>query len=249
MTTNLLLVPIHLDALYLPNGMSVAEATADFSRLPYFQERDHNPDTVNLSESILTQAFQNKNLYLKPGIHLHWALPDALTKEGKQTKERKNNFPTVPNRWLVRRKSGNGDKNWIVESDYLFPTNTVYQEDSVTYPYSQASEGEPRFRYLGRKVLLDNWPIKDDKPQYLDRLTAVGYGEPTFAAFYPNCRSVFGFHDADAKPEDKPQYDVIGWYSDPTKSYLSEFIEDFKKDFKQKFNKDATNEEIIESIH
>jgi hypothetical protein len=116
--TNLLLVPIHLDALYLPNGMSVAEATADFSRLPYFQGRDHNPDTVNLSESILTQAFQNKNLYLKPGIHLHWALPDALTKEGKQTKERENNFPAVPNRWLVRRKSENGDKNWIVESDY-----------------------------------------------------------------------------------------------------------------------------------
>jgi hypothetical protein len=205
--TNLLLVPIHLDALYLPNGMSVAEATADFSRLPYFQERDHNPDTVNLSESILTQAFQNKNLYLKPGIHLHWALPDALTKEGKE------GFPAVPNRWLVRRsKSGNVDKTWIVESDYLFPSNTVYQEDSVTYPDLQASEGGLRFCYLGRKVLLDNWPIKDDKPQYLDRLTAVGYGEPTFAAFYPNCRSVFGFHDSDAKAEDKLQYDVIGWY-------------------------------------
>jgi hypothetical protein len=248
MTTNLLLVPIHLDALYLPNGMSVAEATADFSRLPYFQGRDHNPDTVNLSESILTQAFQNKNLYLKPGIHLHWALPDALTKEGKQTKERENNFPAVPNRWLVRRKSENGDKNWIVESDYLFPANTVYQEDSITYPDFQASEGGPRFRYLGRKVLLDNWLVKDDNAQYLDRLTAVGYGEPTFAAFYPNCRSVFGFHDPDAKPEDKPQYDVLGWYSDPTKSYLTEFIKDFKNEFKQQFNKDATNDELLESI-
>ena len=246
--TNLLLVPIHLDALYLPNDMSVAEATADFSRLPYFQGRDHNPDTVNLSESILTQAFQNKNLYLKPGIHLHWALPDALTKEGKQTKERENNFPAVPNRWLVRRKSENGDKNWIVESDYLFPLDAAYQEDSVTYPYSQASEGEPRFRYLGRKVLLDNWLVKDDNAQYLDRLTAVGYGEPTFAAFYPNCRSVFGFHDPDAKPEDKPQYDVLGWYSDPTKSYLTEFIKDFKNEFKQQFNKDATNDELLESI-
>ena len=130
----------------------------------------------------------------------------------------------------------------------LEPAERGYQEDSVTYPDFQASEGGLRFRYLGRKVLLDNWPIKDDKPQYLDRLTAVGYGEPTFAAFYPNCRSVFGFHDADAKPEDKPQYDVIGWYSEPTKSYLSEFIKDFKNEFKQEFNKDATNDELLESI-
>ncbi|MGV2388233.1 MAG UNVERIFIED_CONTAM: hypothetical protein LVR29_07585 [Microcystis novacekii LVE1205-3] len=31
--------------------------------------------------------------------------------------------------------------------------------------------------------------------EYLPSLTAVGYGEPTFAAFYPNCHSVFGFYD------------------------------------------------------
>ena len=235
--TNLLLVPIHLDALYLPNGMSVAEATADFSRLPYFQGRDRNSDMVNLSESILTQAFQNKNLYLKPGIHLHWALPDALTKEGK------NGFPAVPNRWLVRRsKSGNGEKSWIVESDYLFPLEAGYQEDSVTYPYSLASENDPRFRYLGRKVLLENWSGDDNKSKDSDkfRLTAVGYGEPTFAAFYPNCRSVFGFHDANAKPEDKFQYDVIGWYSDFSNNYLKEFIDSYKKE--------VTIDELVEAI-
>lgn len=26
-------------------------------------------------------------------------------------------------------------------------------------------------------------------------------------------------HDADAQPEDKLQYDVIGWYSEASKSY------------------------------
>src|SRR6185369_6394445 len=30
---------------------------------------------------------------------------------------------------------------------------------------------------------------------YYPKLTAVGYGEPTFAAFYPNCYSVFGFFE------------------------------------------------------
>jgi hypothetical protein len=45
--------------------------------------------------------------------------------------------------------------------------------------------------------------------------------KPTFAAFYPNCLSVFGFHD-DAPPQSLQgvQYDVIGWYSDPGQDCL-----------------------------
>jgi hypothetical protein len=49
-----------------------------------------------------------------------------------------------------------------------------------------------------------------------------------FSGFYPNCRSVFGFHDDDFKAEKTPpkdlQYDVIGWYSHGTKDYLDKFI-------------------------
>jgi hypothetical protein len=52
----------------------------------------------------------------------------------------------------------------------------------------------------------------------------VGYGEPTFAAFYPNCHSVFGFYDPDHPTEaDGRQYYVIGWYSDPEQDYLKMF--------------------------
>jgi hypothetical protein len=52
-------------------------------------------------------------------------------------------------------------------------------------------------------------------------LAALGYGEPTFAAFYPNCLSVFGFHD-DAPPQNLRgvQYDVLGWYSEPEQDCL-----------------------------
>ena len=54
---------------------------ADFTRLPYFNgQRDVNPDIANISEDIVIQPFQDKNLNLKAGLHLHWALPDALTK-------------------------------------------------------------------------------------------------------------------------------------------------------------------------
>ena len=51
------------------------------------------------------------------------------------------------------------------------------------------------FRYLGRKKSLADWQENDPKAKYLRLLTAVGYGEPTFAAFYPNCHSVLGFDD------------------------------------------------------
>ena len=189
-----LLVPIHIDALYLKYGTSVAEAMVEFNRLPYFSgKRDVNPDTVNLSESIVSQPFQNKNLYLKAGIHLHWALPDALTKESDN-----GNFPAVPNRWLVTRRDREGTEHWVVESDYLYPPSEGFQEDSVTYP-DRDNPNSPRFRYLGRRLIFSEWKNNQQtitsETKYLERLTAVNYGEPTFAAFYPNCRSVFGFHD------------------------------------------------------
>uniref|UniRef100_UPI0026086260 hypothetical protein n=1 Tax=Acaryochloris sp. IP29b_bin.148 TaxID=2969218 RepID=UPI0026086260 len=82
---------------------------------------------------------------------------------------------------------------------------------------------------------------------------AIGYGEPTFAAFYPNCRSVFGFHDpkyadAIALPEGL-QYDVMGWYSNAEQNYLSEFFQDFKNNFKADFpDAELTLEALMNSI-
>ena len=79
--SNILLVPVHLDALVLDRDQMVVETTADFSRLPYcFNKYDINPDIANISEELVATPFQNENLLLKAGIHLHWSLPDALTK-------------------------------------------------------------------------------------------------------------------------------------------------------------------------
>jgi hypothetical protein len=79
--SNILLVPVHLDALVLDHDQSVVETTADFSRLPFCTgKRDINTDIANISEEIVSTRFQNENLLLKKGIHLHWSLPDALTR-------------------------------------------------------------------------------------------------------------------------------------------------------------------------
>jgi len=259
--SKIVLVPVSLDALYLKYATSVAHAKVDFSRLPFCDgKRDWYADTVNLSESIISQPFQNPNLHLKPGIHLHWALPDTLTK-GKHT-DVGVTYPAVPNRWLVIRKGeGVPEEKWLIESDYLYPPEAGYQEDSVTYPirypYGGAENAErrrksPPFCYLGRNFLWSEWQSKRrTEDRYLEPLTAIGYGESTFAAFYPNCLSVFGFRD-DKYAGDQPipkglQYDLIGWYDKPNQDYLREFVEQFAKNHQGKVQV-PTAEELTEEL-
>jgi hypothetical protein len=234
------MVPIHLDALYLQNNQSVLEAMADFTRLPYFNgTRDMNQDIANISEEIVSQPFQDKNLHLKKGIHLHWALPDALTKtiNPKIQHGQPINFPPVPNRWLVTRTGGGlATKQWVIESDYLYPEGAGNNMGSVNIPcHTDPVKGKHQpFRYLGRKMPLAAWLNNTESAEYYAPLTAVGYGEPTFAAFYPNCFSVFGFYDGDinALQNNSLSYDVIGWYNKTTQDYLKTFITYFNETYK-----------------
>ena len=218
--SNILLVPVHLDALILDRDELVVDSTADFSRLPFCAgSHDVHPDTANISEDIVSQPFQN-HLVLEAGIHLHWSLPDALTKARHiPNKPEMQEFPLVPNRWLVTRCDANDtvEEEWLVESDFLYPpSNASRVESGVAIPYHQ-EEGEP-FRYMGRIVKLSD--TSREKGAYYPRLTAVGYGEPTFAAFYPNCYSVFGYFEKFTGNIAGLRYYLIGWYSDPQKDVL-----------------------------
>jgi hypothetical protein len=266
-----LLVPIHLDAFFVESEETVLHSMADFSKLPYFDgERNQNSDTAYTSEAIVSQAFRDKDLRLKKGVHLHWALPDALT-QGTNTKQGLV-FPAAPDRWLVTRTGPEGGQaQWIVESDYIYPVDKELSEeikiiaslkepdagkrqrlekkytsalqdvleDTVTFPLppEPSSSNQQPYRYLGRKRDLNQAHSKELDNKYLNQLaypsgkknawhkmlesglTAMGYGEPAFAAFYPNCRSVFGLHDPDISERDFKQctYEVIGWYDAPTK--------------------------------
>ena len=72
--SNILLVPVHLDALVIDRDEMVVESTADFSRLPFVAgKRDINPDIANVSEEIVSTPFQNQNLLLSllTKWHLH----------------------------------------------------------------------------------------------------------------------------------------------------------------------------------
>lgn len=277
-----LLVPIHLDALCLRSNKLVVEAMADFSRLPYVDrnlKREINAGTPNISEAIVSQPFQSQTLNLRAGVHLHWALPDALTEGIHDAENSTVQFPPVPNRWLVNRykKSDSTEtleKSWIVESDYIYPAKskrneastqdvqdlTTYKEysigegadsGSISYFYSYPKVGqdydEP-FRFVGRQIDLEAW-VSSSKENYFPEkhpLTAIGYGEPTFAAFYPNCHSVFGFYDSKITEKFTDyEYEVIGWYSDAQhdqqlRNFLSNKVqsvqaENFHEALKQEF--------------
>ena len=233
----MLLVPVRVEGLWLGRDQLVVGSTADFSRLPFDDGlRDINPDVANISEDIVSQPFEDQNLYLKAGVHLHWTLPRGLTMQ--RPTPRGPEFPAVPDRWLVvrwRRVGARWDveMSWVVESNYLFPDGQGADSGSIAFPLKVGHPKRPArrpFRYLGRKVPLDAWRAKDLEAEYLDRLTAVGHGEPTFAAFYPNCLSVLGLHD-DLTPDRLAGagYDVFGWYSDGEKNPLAQYFLDFQR--------------------
>ena len=70
---NYLLLPLHLDALYLTKTTGVIASSADFSDLPFFDgQDDNNSDSPYVGEEITAKKFENKNLYLEAGIQLHW---------------------------------------------------------------------------------------------------------------------------------------------------------------------------------
>ena len=248
MAAAVLLVPIHLDALQLNVNTLVRGALADFSKLPYFNgSNDINTDTAFISENIVSDPFQNQDLLLKEGVHLHWALPDALTRE------KDGNFSAVPNRWLITRikKDGAEKTQWIVESDYLHPEGEGI--GNISFPlsnnqsYREKNNHPAPFRNLGRKIPLAIWKNQPttNPTEYLPfSLTAVGYGEPTFASFYPNCHSVFGFHDVESPGDETWTYELFGWYDTIDKDCLAAFIKNYKKKSSDK----SLNEEIQEAI-
>jgi hypothetical protein len=265
-----LLIPIHVDALCLQAQQQAVTAMADYRSLPYIyldnegKKKTYGSGQNYLSETALRPLF-NDNFILKTGIHLHWSLPDALT-DGEHGING-TTFPKVPNRWLIQRKGGNqGEKTWIVESNYLYPElepgdnspppdainvliqppdlATVDPNDPHTYLYQ-------RFRYMGKCWELSEWQADTENKEYAEELTAIGNQatvavfdevKATFAAFYPNCYSVFGFHDPDYVTDAPPnglQYDVIGWYSNPEDDCLKQFLAE---------NSGKTPEELLEAL-
>ena len=149
--------------------------------------------------------------------------------------------------------------NYILKAkqpDY-FPSSLVsvplaFQTKVPTQPIT-----EYPYKYMGKVFKYSDWnptktnptstPTKyignfndpDGDPYYL---TAVGFAGPTFSAYYPECKSVFGFYDSFSDLQNvggqniymaikykgpikfKVSYQVIGWVDDASKDPLATAI-------------------------
>ncbi len=178
-----------------------------------------------LGASISPAAFAEYSYCLKAGVHLHFILPDAFT-HGK-VKDNEYHFPAVPNRYVVTRLYRHKDKIKVkcimIESDFL--TNRLgtgeKAEDFTVIPYLDGTSRP--FRFMGRSYEAGAAGLSLPAGDYLPELTALGGGDPMFAAYYPTCRSVFGWYD-DLKDVPVPSnltYFVAGYFSERTNDPFS----------------------------
>jgi hypothetical protein len=235
--------------------------TAVFEKMPYLSTQKNTASTGDkIYDAIETQTAAASSL--DPGIHLHWELPDSLRRGVQPPEGGALKFPAAPNRWLVIRHFSLYDvgagkygavlnKAWIVESDYLSPKLIPDRDGrlrpAVSVPLTLKGGGRtaPPYLYMGRKLDYDAWdPDKEDAKDYLPYyhdqpgapayLDAIGFVGPSFAGFYPECNSVFGYWDrfedltdvngvnvADAVANNvaiqfRVSYQVFGWIEDKT---------------------------------
>lgn len=328
-TDNVIIVPIDVQAICIgsedANKSSFVQRDVDFSLLP---KRDGNQifnDYAYISENIESTPFSSDRIALPKGIHLHWALPDALTNGVVNETVAKNRFQTyfgeedgneiwkellerqwlilsdddlesahfneisllsassqnlseaflgkqeeikrfledqeiqfynVPNRWLVSRiVDGKQTASWVVESDFLSSNDYDDQGNrrNNTTVLHTLEGTEKRYCYLGEKFDIRIWSNDIAEAKYYPNLTVKGSGEQEFASFYPNCSTVFGFHDdlSDITTTDATvTYQVSGWYSNKKKDSTDPFQKtDQPKALLEEFNWETSLEDVKNTLY
>ncbi len=169
------------------------------------------------------------------GVHLHWALPDALT-HGEQTNpDEAPVFPIIPDCWLITRimtpslrdllpyydldKLNDGAVNIHDLKRSMIPQRFI----KSWILENETADGQARVTPLA------DWHTPATAPSSR-RLTAVGpSNHAEFSGYYDNVRNILGFHDTlqdihetdDLDIEGYLTYSVIGWYSDSAYDPLS----------------------------
>ena len=220
-----LVVPIDIEALCIGTdpGAVFQQNPFDFSKLK---------TSAYLSNAIASGGLTS----MSQGVHLHWALPDALTQGAEGAGSVR--FPAMPDRWLLTRVFCDPDSasrpafdRWIIESNFYATDdpNAPVDRAATSVPYQGDQWDNQPWRYLGKATPFADW-IKTNQglgagtpDSYIAGLSAVGYGQTDFAASYQNCKSSLGFNDlgsdlaklGTAGSDKYLNYQVVGWYSNP----------------------------------
>jgi hypothetical protein len=191
------LVPIDVQALFVPQG-----DRTKFVRLPFALTTPDNTDVAPMPAPLAEGEPR------APGVHLHWAPPDALLRGSlEDVPEGATNrlgLPALPDRWVVvRTLVPRGSlrphvRGWVIEAD---TTKVVPLED---WPSGAASAA----------------PTGKTLPP--EQITGTAGGTLNWSAVYDAVVNRFGFHDplddlATAAPSgvhgNLATYSVAGWWS------------------------------------
>ncbi|MFD3257145.1 hypothetical protein ACE3MQ_00865 [Paenibacillus lentus] len=190
--TNILCVPIKIQAMMVgasPVPTVFANIPDDFSRIVI------NPLGDEVPSGIMSEKTQEK-----PGVHLHWILPEGLRQGSQDSENQEPEYPKVPERWIISRLWSSDEqadvllcRHWVVESDALEKASAPEygNEGSLTFP--KLDDPARPYRILGRSYPFE--ANMAEPAERLDTLTALGPGNPAFSAMYPYHRNVFGFYD------------------------------------------------------
>lgn len=201
------ILPFQINALHLNSPEQVIGQDIRFENVPWMNAERHvfeNPNVPLETNSIIPRPFSwDNSVYLDKGVHLHFVLPSYFKKFNE-----KGELPHAPNRWYVKRQRDG--KEWIVESDYIWNINDPKLNKNTTCTYAEKAGEDFHFKYIGRKYKLNDWISKpNSEANYLDHLSALGWGSFSFDIHYPNCRTVFGFYDEEGTETE--EYHIIGW--------------------------------------
>lgn len=222
--------------------------TALFENLPYKSD-----STVASTGDTINQGLEDTSTPanpLKAGVHVHWELPDYYRRGSQNGASGQVVFPHAPNRWLVVRYLSQWDtgssqwqpaiaKAFLIESDYVNASRWDINRPgvSVPLPINPDADQQP-YMWMGRVLEYQSWnpyaeKAQDFLPYYVNAtnepyyLTSIGFVGPSFASYYPECNSVFGFWDnfsdlpaihnaiANNTPiQFRASYQVTGWINE-----------------------------------
>jgi hypothetical protein len=145
------------------------------------------------------------------GVHLHWAMPDGLTRGdageargGTTAAGNPMGLPALPDRWLVVRMDHGQDaanNAWVIDADFRRQRFITNWGETTPLPVTSLTTPQGQWYYPGKK------------------LTAVAGGDVAWAATYDAVRDRFGFNDQALGVPTTAQvvssYLVVGWYSNP----------------------------------